>query len=66
MIDANLSRQRDWMKALCAEFEIDFLDMTPLLREAIEAGAAPYFLADTHWNQIGHNLARQALRDFLK
>ncbi len=65
LIDANLSAQRDIMRELAAEIGIAFLDLTEPLAEAIEAGLAPYFFADTHWNQGGHNIARNALLDFL-
>lgn len=64
-IDENLSAQRDVMKQLAADHGISFLDLTPPLAEAIRAGQSPYFFADTHWNQVGHNIARNALLDFL-
>lgn len=64
-IDDNLSVQRDVIKQLAAELGISFLDMTPPLADAIRAGQSPYFFADTHWNQKGHNIARNALLDFL-
>jgi len=64
-IDENLSVQRDIMKQLAADLGVSFLDLTPPLADAIRAGQAPYFFADTHWNQQGHNVARNALLDFL-
>ena len=64
-VSANLTAQRDIMADLAAEFEIAFLDLTPALSQAISEGAQPYFFADTHWNQEGHNIARIALLDFL-
>lgn len=64
-IDENLSVQRDVMHGLADELGIRFLDMTAPLDEAIRAGFTPYFFADTHWNQQGHNIARNALLDFL-
>ena len=64
-IDKNISAQRDLWLAIALEHGIEFLDMTPALRLAIENGNAPYFFADTHWNQLGHDLARQELQKIL-
>ncbi len=64
-IDANKSVQRDVMRELAADLGVSFLDLTPPLSEAIRSGVSPYFFADTHWNQQGHNIARNALLDFL-
>ena len=64
-IDANLSVQRDWLEALAAELGVEFLDLSGPLAGAIARGERPYFFADTHWNQLGHNLARNALLERL-
>lgn len=64
-IDANLNVQRDLLRELAAELGIDFLDFSPALAAAISAGQSPYFYADTHWNQAGHDIARIALLDFI-
>ena len=64
-IDDNLSAQRDAMRYMADELGIAFLDLTPPLAEAIADGEIPYFFADTHWNQLGHDIARIALLDFL-
>ncbi len=65
MIDKNISAQRDLWLSVALEQRIEFLDMTPALQAAIENGNSPYFFADTHWNQLGHDLARQELQKFL-
>ena len=64
-VSANLPAQRTLMAELATELEIGFLDLTPALGSAISKGGQPYFFADTHWNQAGHNIARIALLDFL-
>ena len=64
-LDANLHVQRQIMRELANEVGALFLDLTPPLDEAIRAGQSPYFFADTHWNQLGHDIARNALLDFL-
>ncbi len=64
-IDDNLSAQRELWQSVAQAQRFEFLDMTPILRAAIENGRSPYFFADTHWNQLGHDLARQELRKYL-
>jgi len=64
-LDANLHVQRQVMRELADELSVPFLDLTPPLEDAIRGGISPYFFADTHWNQQGHNIARNALLDFL-
>ena len=64
-IDKNISAQRDLWSAVALEQQIEFLDMTPALQLALENGRSPYFFADTHWNQLGHDLARQELQKIL-
>ncbi len=64
-VSANLPAQRNLIAELATELEIGFLDLTPALSSAISKGEQPYFFADTHWNQAGHDIARIALLDFL-
>ena len=61
LIDANLYVQRDALATLALKLDIDFLDLSIPLAAAIAEGQTPYFFADTHWNQLGHNIARIAL-----
>ena len=65
VMDQNNFNQRDLMRALADEIGIAFLDLTEPLAESVRAGEPPYFFADTHWNQLGHDIARKALLDFL-
>ena len=64
-IDTNHSAQRDLLRDLAHELDIGFIDTSSPLAQAIEDGAAPYFFADTHWNQLGHDTARIALLDYV-
>lgn len=64
-LSANLPAQRDLIAELATGLDMEFLDLTPPLSNAISKGEQPYFFADTHWNQTGHNIARIALLDFL-
>lgn len=65
IVDENISLQRDLWLSIARERQIEFLDLSPALHAAIENGISPYFFADTHWNQRGHDIARQELRRFL-
>ncbi len=60
-VDANLTVQREAVASLAAEHGFIFLDLKPALAEAIAQGKSPYFFADTHWNQVGHDIARRVL-----
>jgi hypothetical protein len=48
---------RDW----CAETEVPFVDLTEPLRASVREGAIPWFQADTHWNEVGHHVAAEAI-----
>lgn len=62
----NIEAQRQLLEELADEHGFLFLDFTPAL-QAASAGSEPlYFYGDTHWNQTGHDAARQALRSFLQ
>ncbi len=61
IIDENILAQRNLIAELADELGIEFLDLTASLAAAITDGQQPYFFADTHWNQTGHNIARIAL-----
>ena len=63
--EISLTAQRDLLANLAHELDIAFIDTSVPLAAAIADGQAPYFFADTHWNQLGHNIARIALSDFV-
>jgi len=65
VISEHLPAQRNLMAELASELNIVFLDLARPLSSAISEGEQPYFFADTHWNQTGHNIARIALLDLL-
>ena len=64
-VSENLEAQHRLVADLATELDIGFLDLTSPLHNAVSQGEQPYFFADTHWNQAGHNIARNALLDFL-
>lgn len=38
-----------------------FIDLTPAFRDAAARAESMYFYGDTHWNQAGHDLAREQI-----
>jgi hypothetical protein len=64
-LTSNMDAQRTLLGELALQEGFSFLDLTPIFRDAAANGASLYFYGDTHWNQAGHDLAREALRDFM-
>jgi len=54
------------MADFAAEHDIQYLDLTPIFQEEASTGAVLYYGYDTHWNQMGHNLAAQAIYNYTK
>lgn len=44
---------------------IGYLDLTPVLREAVGKGIVPYFTDDNHWSPVGHQIAARAIAEYL-
>lgn len=61
--DAKLNER---VAAWAASRGIAFLDTTPPLRREAQAGSHPYLLDDVHWNARGHELAADAIGDWLR
>jgi hypothetical protein len=64
-ISVNRLAQNDLLRDFCAEAEIPFLDLTPVLEQNAAAGRAVYFADDAHWNAAGHEVAARELAKFL-
>jgi hypothetical protein len=45
--------------------DIGFLDLTPKLVNAVQTGSLPYCLDDDHWSPAGHQVAAEAINDYL-
>jgi hypothetical protein len=48
-----------------SEHSIGYLDLTPVFQETADNGVELYYPYDTHWNQIGHNLAASAIANYI-
>jgi len=64
-INDNVDTQRQLLIDLAQTHNFDFIDFTSPLTDAVIDGQQPYFFADTHWNQVGHDIAGEALASFL-
>jgi SGNH hydrolase-like domain, acetyltransferase AlgX len=65
-----LTRQHmDDQARLLADFalenDIRFLDLTPIFQEEAGTGAELYYPFDTHWNQLGHDLAAGSINKYI-
>jgi hypothetical protein len=49
-----------------AEHEMLYLDLTPIFQQEAGASVELYYPFDTHWNQLGHNLAAEAIYNYIK
>lgn len=66
LIEAHLPTQRQLLTNLATTEGFLWLDLTPYLQQATKEGLRPYFFADTHWNQNGHDFVRSILQAFLR
>jgi hypothetical protein len=53
----HMNDQAGLMADFAAEENIMFLDLTSTFQEAAGTGVELYYPYDTHWSQLGHNLA---------
>jgi len=45
--------------------EIGYLDLTPSLVDSVKKGALPYYPDDEHWSPEGHQIAAEAINNYL-
>jgi SGNH hydrolase-like domain, acetyltransferase AlgX len=65
-VDQHMDDQANLLAEFAAEQDISFLDLTSYFQKEADAGAELYYPYDTHWNQIGHDLAAEAIARFMK
>ena len=61
----NMDDQSRLLGDFAAENDIRFLDLTPLFQEEAGTGAELYYPFDTHWNQLGHDLAAGSINKYI-
>jgi hypothetical protein len=45
--------------------DIGFLDLTPVMTDAVKSGIIPHYSDDNHWSPAGHRLAAEAIAAYL-
>ena len=45
--------------------QIGFLDLTPVMVDAVRRGEMPYFTDDSHFSPVGHRIAAEAIDEYL-
>jgi hypothetical protein len=46
--------------------QVEFLDLTPAMKEATLHGILPYYKDDSHWNPEGHRIAAETIAAYLE
>jgi hypothetical protein len=57
--------QSSLLAAFAAGQNIHYLDLTPVFQEQASSGVELYYPFDTHWNQLGHNLAAGTINQYI-
>lgn len=66
LISQHMDDQSNLLADFAAEHNIRYLDLTPVFQEEASAGVELYYPFDTHWNQLGHNLAAETIYNYIK
>lgn len=66
LVSQYMNEQSSQLAAFTAEYDINYLDLTPYFQNEAGTGAELYYPFDTHWNQSGHDLAAELINDYLK
>lgn len=64
--DWKLTKVRDKIRGFGTTLDIPVIDIGPALHEAEEPFNSTYFAFDGHWNARGHDVAAQAVFDWMK
>ena len=66
LIHQHIDNQSILLAGFTAKQNISFLDLTPTFQKVAGEGAELYYPYDTHWNQLGHDLASETIYNYLK
>jgi hypothetical protein len=66
LIRQHLDDQAHLLADFAAENQIHFLNLTPIFQEEAGAGTGLYYAFDTHWNQLGHDLAAGSIKKYIE
>ncbi len=60
LLQGSESREKA-IKEFCEQENIDFLSLTPILKQATSLGRQTYFCYDQHWTPVGHEIVADYL-----
>ncbi|GAB4409983.1 MAG: hypothetical protein Fur0044_03640 [Anaerolineae bacterium] len=63
--DFKVNWPHDEVKAWCQANGVRYLDLTPVFAAHAAQGEQLYYRFDAHWNEAGHKLAAQTIRQYL-
>lgn len=63
--DFKVNWPHDEVKAWCQANGVRYLDLTPVFAAHAAQGEQLYYRFDAHWNEAGHELAAQTIRQYL-
>jgi hypothetical protein len=66
LINKHMGDQAQLMADFAIENDIHFLNLTPIFQEEASMGAELYYTFDTHWNQLGHELAAKSINKYIE
>ena len=66
LVRQHMDDQAILLADFAAEQHISFLDLTSTFQKEAGTGAELYYPFDTHWNQLGHNLAAETISEYIK
>ena len=62
----HMDDQAHLMADFAAENHIRFLDLTPIFQDEAGKGTELYYPFDTHWNQLGQDLAAESINKYIE
>jgi hypothetical protein len=66
LIFQHMDDQGNLLADFAAEHEILYLNLTSTFQEEASTGAEMYYTFDTHWNQLGHDLAAETINKYIE
>jgi hypothetical protein len=63
---SRLDNQRTAVRGLAERMGIHFVDVTEPLKEAAARGEETYYIYDTHWNPLGHEIAGRTVAEYIR
>lgn len=60
-LEPRLENQQTVVREVAEESGLHFIDLLPVMREAVKTGQPAYYTYDSHWNLRGHKLAGETI-----